>query len=269
MSHLTEWKYELASDTRQQNAEHKLTSKKHRQMIKKVIYLPTYLLQNSSCRETTFTLRPEADFSQARDLKCTTALANTAQHSSQLGLFVLGSTVTDTVNRSGQPWTFIYCSHSPIQHIPPLPCLQPHEHHDPSVSSQILFPGCLLPCKSLVLLSAKLHLCPVRRQSRGTVKAVSWLWGLRDGKDWFILNSKPTLFDATVRLYEIKDKKQTTAHWRGVERGSNQWCLQLCPFENLRLGAVGWSWWYEKCLPGTDGDRGRTDWQKHSGSKNR
>lgn len=41
-------------------------------------------------------------------------------------------------------------------------------------------------------------------------KAVRRLWGLRDGKDWIILNSKPTAFDATVRLYEKKDKKTSS-----------------------------------------------------------
>lgn len=153
-----EWKYKLVSNTWQQNAEHQQTLKKHRQMIEKVIYLPTYLFQNSSCRETTFTLRPEADFSQARDLKCTTVLLNTAQHSSQLGLFLLGSTVTCMVNKSGQPPTFLYCSHEPTQHRSPLPCLQPHHHHDPSVSPQILFPGCSLPGKSL-MFSVQNYIC--------------------------------------------------------------------------------------------------------------
>lgn len=38
-------------------------------------------------------------------------------------------------------------------------------------------------------------------------KAVRRLWGLRDGKDWIILNSKPIAFDATVRLYEKKRQK--------------------------------------------------------------
>lgn len=63
--------------------EYQLTLRKQREMIRKIFYLPTYLLQKFSCRETQFILKLEAYLSQARDLKCMMALANTAQHSSQ------------------------------------------------------------------------------------------------------------------------------------------------------------------------------------------
>ena len=43
-------------------AEYQLLLRKHREVIRKVFYLPTYLLQKFRCGETKLTLRLEANF---------------------------------------------------------------------------------------------------------------------------------------------------------------------------------------------------------------
>lgn len=77
----------------------------------------------------------------------------------------------------------------------PLPCLQIYQHHNPSISPQLLY-FLVTHCQVTCIVECTILLCPVR-QNVGIVKTdPTPLWDLRDSKDWFILCSEPTLLNA-------------------------------------------------------------------------
>lgn len=83
----------------------------------------------------------------------------------------------------------------------PLPRLQTHQHHSPSISPQLL---CFLVFYCQVsftcVVEHTIHLCPVRQNVGIVKKDPAPLWGLWDSKDWFILRGKPTLLNTIEKV---------------------------------------------------------------------